>query len=798
MIYSKMSSGSLCRKYRLEEEIMKKTLAFLMAAIMLVLGIMVPVNAEETVPTGVYGTDFVKYGDINRDEDINATDALMALQCAVEKITLDETQLQVANVNADQSIDAVDALNILQLAVDILDQFDAGVYYIVNQQGGNENPPEPPAPVDGNFITLYDKNNSVNGAYVKDSSADTSFVVDAEQLQPLTIYRLAGTVLNKSTDEARLVYSLQGLINRDYGMDKDHSTLLYVLSSEDDNGWYTELTAKDTIMEVTKDETQELLKAVPVKDFDDFYNIFSGVIKQCGIVLWDGNVPATANVAATICGLDGYLPVLAESPLHKRLVEDGVEVKQSLVGLFKDGQKGQNIADTTIKSTGSAKNDAYRWALEKYFDRCTTGYLAYILDGAVTIKGYDAYEDHHLTAYGDAGSNCLQNHDYLIARRCFFFDLAPYAGEAACDDPAQKNGQAAHGTDYETMKAIFQARYDRANGAFGALMGFPPWWIKYTKHNNQGGQQDTWVEWLYCEIITCYNLAKEADAAHPCAMANGSVFYKYVPRQSQYTNNKKAENITFDKNTYYYTIYVGDYDSSAWLKQHIYNMWVKRGGDRNRGSVYLMWSINPNLSYRVPMIFDYMYENKTDMDYFAGGDGGAGYIIPSGLFHDQTLSYLKEKRPAGNAEAGQVFADYSKPFYKRFDMDITGFLINGANGDINKKIATCVNQYSPLGSFANHNQPGVLKYNGTYYVNCLTGIASTGAESSMYDFANKAIKKSQNFGAYRTVCHTPTQIKGNVTNFESYAAEKGMKVKYCDPYTYFNLLKQSGQGTEIK
>ena len=679
-------------------------------------------------------------------------------------------------------------------------EYDALVlqlYYDKDLVGGETQEPEIP-PLAENYITKYDKSNSVNGAYEKDTTADTSFVINNQGLAPNTMYLLTKAVFS-NVDHARLIYSLQGLLNRDFGMDAQHSTLLYSNGGEIDNGWLTEITKNGSILQ--KANQTEGLMPLQLSDFDSFYMIFREVIASCGIILWDGNVPATANVAATICGLDGYLPVLDQSPLHKKLVADGVPVKQSLVGMFKDGNKGQTIVGTSVKSTGSAKNDAYLWALEKYFPRCTTRYLAYTLDGAPTLKGYDAYENHPTALLDTASINCLANHDYLIARRCFFFDLAPYKGEAACDDPAQKNGLADYGTDNATMLKIYQARYDRANGEFGALMGFPPWWLKYTAFREQGSKAETWVEWLFCEYITCYNLAKEADAQAPASMSNGSVYYKYVPKQSSYTNNKTVQSLTFDKNTYYYTIYLGDYDSSAWLKEHMYNMWIKNGGDTKRGTLPLMWGINPNLSYRVPMIFDYLYENKSANDYFVGGDGGAGYVIPAGLFHDVTLSYMGEKRPSGNAAAGDIFAKYTKPFYERFDLDITGFLINGANGNISKNIATCVNQYSPIGSFANAASMGIYKYNGAYYVNCYTGIGTSGAASTMYSFANGGMSSyfsKKNFGAYRTVCHTPTQVANNVAEFSEYANGKGMKVQYCDPYTYFKLLKESGQGSTIR
>ncbi|MBR6549061.1 MAG: hypothetical protein IKT68_05895, partial [Clostridia bacterium] len=566
---------------------MKKSIALLLALLTMVSVLSVPAWAEG-MPAGEYGTDYIKYGDADLNQVIAASDALFVLQKVVGKVTATEHQMTVMDTDGNQVIAAVDALLILQFVVGKIDVFPAGEYYIIN--GGTQEPtPEPT----GNYILDYDKSNSVNGAYVEDPTADTSFKVDTGSLQPFTIYRAANGTIGSDVDKMRLFYSLQGLLNRDFGLDEDHTSMLYVTKQTSDTHWLDTATDDESILHASSSlGAPDGMSTVRVTTWDLFMTSFEDVIKSCGIILWDGNVPATANVAATICGLDGYLPVLAESDLHKDLVARGVPVKMSLVGKFANGKKGQKIADTNIASTGSAKNDAYLWALEKYFNRCSSKYLAYTLDGAPTLKGYTAYADHPTALLSDAGTNCLTNHDYLIARRCFFFDLAPYKGEAACDDPAQKNGQASAGVDNATMLKIFQARYDRAKGEFGFLMGFPPWWVKYTAHKNQGANAATWIEWLYCEYITCYNLAKEADAAHPAEMTNGSFYYKYVPSTKEYQHNKTEESISYNNNTYYYTIYVGDYDSSAWLKQHIHAMWAQRGGDKKRGTLPLMWSIN--------------------------------------------------------------------------------------------------------------------------------------------------------------------------------------------------------------
>ncbi len=775
---------------------MKRILSFLLVALM-VLSAVVTASAETADATqgvGTYGTDWVYYGDVNADKEINAKDALSVLKNAVGKEQFTDVQQKVADVNVDTTINAKDALDMLKLSVGKLGRFTAGVFYQITQLE-NSSVEE--------YIANYNKGNSVNNAYIKDTTADTSYSLDISDLDSATIYSISSGAWSNQADVAntddikRVIFSLQGLVNRDFGTDVNHTTLIYIAGGTDDNAWLKEMQQKGSIMySSTTDGVTEGMKTVKVNKYDAFIETFLPVLKKAGMILWDGNVPATANVAATICGLDGYLPVLKNSPLHKTLEAAGVPVKMDLYGKFKDGRKGQKITGTSVDSTGSAKNDAYLWAMEKYFDRCTSRYLGYTLDGAPTVKGYTSYTDNPIALSKQAGSNCLSNHDYLIARRAFFFDLAPYKGEAACDDPAQKNGKASIGTDYATMTKLFAKRYQRANGAFGALMGFPPWWLKYTAFDSQGSKGEVWNEWLFTEIITCYNMAKEADAAQPSFMYNGSLMYKYVPAAKSYQNNKKKENISFDKNTYYYAIYVGDYDSSAWLKQHIFNMWIRNGGDRHLKDTTLMWSINPNLSDRIPVVFEYMFKNKTDNQYFVGGDGGAGYVFPSALFQGSTLAYMGEKRP--NPDAGNAFAQFSKTYYDRFQMDITGFLINGQNGAINAKAASCINQYSPVGSFVNAGTMAINKYNGTYYVNCHVGIDKTNAQTTMYSFATTGMGRGLNFGAYRTICHTPSEIYGNVTKFATYAADKGMKVKYCDPYTYFDLLKQSGQGTEIR
>ena len=68
-------------------------------------------------------------GDVNKDENINANDALIALRAAVGKTQLDDASVIRADVNGDAAVNAKDALEMLQFAVQKRTQFSAAELY---------------------------------------------------------------------------------------------------------------------------------------------------------------------------------------------------------------------------------------------------------------------------------------------------------------------------------------------------------------------------------------------------------------------------------------------------------------------------------------------------------------------------------------------------------------------------------------------------------------------------------------------------------------------------------------------
>ena len=618
-------------------------------------------------------------------------------------------------------------------------------------------------------------------SYQPDHSADESFQITAEGLAENTIYLLQRSVLSGKDgfyekDAARFVFSLQGLINRDFR--RVHSSLVYFISGKSDEFWLQYM--------MQPQKTFERFHTKVIDTFDAFFTAFASQIAQCGMVLWDEQVPATSNVAATICGLDGYLPVRKcqeEDSFYTMLLHHRVVVKQDLCGMF----SGEGIIPgTDLASTGSQKCDAYLWALEKYMHRCSSRYIAYVVDGAGCVP------NNLISMCNDAASpfgNCICNHDYYLARRCFFFDLTCVDIEKPCDDPQQPLG-----TDLAVLKQILASRYQRANGAFGQILGFPPWWLKYTKHLNRGSLVATTVEWIYVTLVTAYNLAKEADAAQPCSMTNGSVYYQYQSSVPAFHNNRPAQKLTFDSKTKYFTYYVGDYDSSAWLKEHVYHFWTE---DKVRGQIPLMWSFNPNLSERVPMVFDFIYEQKTKNDFFASGDSGAGYIIPDGLYETNEMRVF----PDGEDE----WCNYCQYFFERFDLDITGFIING-NYPITPRILKLYNRFSSVGSFHGDSRRGkqLLLQDGVPYIHLNNGVS--GKPSRVDDCAKRMEEyafghmKQYNFSAYRTICDSPAEMAELTNRFITYAKERHPEYRFLlvDPYTFFDLIRQSGQGTVLE
>jgi hypothetical protein len=408
----------------------------------------------------------------------------------------------------------------------------------------------------------------------------------------------------------------------------------------------------------------------PVGTLEEALDIFHAAYK--GLVVYDSNVPATSNLASTAAGCEDLLPVRFDSApgsVFDRVVrKKGLPVKLWLVnpdGSPKFTGQGQ-IPGSGEPSTGSAKIDACRWAIRRYINSklCSPGIAAYYIDSF--------WLQHPLGA--GPTMHTLSNHDYFIARRAFFFDLSPWADEVPGDDPGQTLG-----LDRSALLEVMRAIYERSTGAVIKVGGFTPWPYKYTTHSRPPGRHEgVPTEWEYGRLISQFNGYMEADAAGLAAMANAS-FYQHYPRSQQYRqpNPKPAlaawqakGHVTAARKVaskLFLGHYVGDYDAPSWLYKAVPAFFR----DPLRGQVPLAWAFDPNLADRAPQALAYAYRRATTNDFFIAGDSGAGYLNPRAL----TL------RPESQLPSGlKAWTEHCRRYYQRWDMTITGFILDGAAG----------------------------------------------------------------------------------------------------------------------
>lgn len=485
-----------------------------------------------------------------------------------------------------------------------------------------------------------------------------------------------------------------------------------------------------------------------------------------GVVLWDPGVPATANVAATICGVEGWLPLRANAELYKRLVENGprLPVKMTLVGRF-DGSE-----------TGSAKCDAYRWAQREYLERgrCNDSLMAYYIDGYSQVPGQPGFQ------YPDLANAGLANADYYIARKAFFFDLSPWSDEAPVDDPRQKIG-----TDTETLRGLLAAIYQQNHGKkMTTVGGFVPWNLKYTNAGPAGSQHEPVpAEWTYAAILSSYNAIMDADALGLVCLANASA-YAHFPLQKHYRQNPRPAKRPLEPKTYV-LVYMGDYDSAAWLSSSISNVW----DDPARGTMPIAWAFNPNLADRVPYVFDYVYRTKTPNDWFIAGDSGAGYLNPNLLAGSRLGSGIPGALP--------LWIRHNKAYFKRFDYSITGFVINGFHGTMPLHVQKAYAQFSPDGVGMQLGFAQAL-VGGTPFLRHVSDIYPdpNNLDKTADEMARFAKPDKPQFLIYRMILQKASTLAAVRDRLSGKYPDQ--QWEFCDPYTFFDLYRRAQRHEHVQ
>ena len=570
--------------------------------------------------------------------------------------------------------------------------------------------------------------------------------------------------VREAWDALHLAASLQGIVNR------KGPRLFIRFMAETDDFWFTWCTSGSG-----------WLAKRPVERFSGIDGLFRLVERFAGefagVVSYPEKPFALSNVASTVAGVEGRLAIREdadEKSLYHRFM--------ALPGRPRDELKlGGMPIRPKAGSCGSAKNDAYRWAKERYLDagRCGASFMAYYID---------AYYLTGPLAGGVISNSTLSNHDFYIANAAFFFDLDVWGDERPNDEPDQPLGR-----DCETLLSLLKTQHGRAGGANFIIGGFPPWAWKYADPQHRqnapdGRRHPVATEWEYCKTISSFNGIKDADALGYSGIANAS-FYRFYPLKARYPQPAPASSearlrelgaLDADGKVVeriYLTWYMGDYDAAAWLNRFAPVWWA----DPAHGRTMCSWAFDPILAVRVPQAVDYVRTHAGTNDYFISGDNGFGYLAPSALSAPRMDSSIPDGWSAWSA--------LNRAAYEKFDLGITGFIIDPGRNPSDRRVAREYAAFSREGFVYDEGQPaGEPRLEaGVPYVRMYTDLYGEPPQASAELADRFAREPGMRFFMVRTILKSPTW---HAETARLLREKTGDRVCVVDPRSFFELARR--------
>ncbi len=482
---------------------------------------------------------------------------------------------------------------------------------------------------------------------------------------------------------------------------------------------------------------------------DDLASLAGDRLK--GTVIWDPAVPATANVATTIAGVEDAV-VLSPELADRYLGKWGIPVTMDLRGKF-DGSE-----------TGSAKNDAYRWAIREYLAK-----------GKCTSRLVCLYED---SADTRAGGNTVYvvTRDWPVMRRAFVFDLSPWGDERPGDDPDQPLG-----TDKATYEMMLAELLKQSAGAhMTELVGFFP----FQKYSNIPGHASAHdpvpTEWETVWLISPYNCYQNTVAGD----CYNQSFHNQAPLSPLKQHRPKADTKVEAKS--YVCFLMADYDSA----QPLYDFLPKHWDDPKRGEIPLCWGVNPNLLESYPDIIEHMYKTATPNDVIQSDASAAGYMNPNrvrpqylDLFtrHNRRFFKMADMTMAPMVLDWDEPSDAVKDAFAQFAPDGLATIVMDLHHTGGKPPKTHLWKGMPVTELLNHT--------------CNYSSAEQTAEA-MYGVMRQRKPGDPGFYFFRIVWVSPSTVIGAVDTLRETHPELDFEV--VGPYDFFSKLKAHLAGRGVK
>ena len=546
--------------------------------------------------------------------------------------------------------------------------------------------------------------------------------------KPLYIYTLAQDSTAESYDEAMAVACLQGIINR-------AGPEVYVLSRNDTRPRYwLDLLSRDGRWLQGREQK-------PLEDLNALRALAGERLK--GAVIWDPAVPASANVATTIAGVEDGV-VLSPEFAERYLKRWQLKVLADLRGQF------------TGAETDSKKNDAYRWAIREYLakGRCSAHLLC-------------LFEDPYSTrARGDIGY--VLTRDWAVKNRAFVFDVSPWGDEKPLDDPNQQLG-----LDLETYKLILNETLRHSAGKqMTELTGF----FAFSKYANmpdhKSAHEPVPTEWESVWLMSPYNCYQNTISS---SCFNQSL-HSQAPR-TRLQQHRAPKKMALE-NKAYLCILMADYDSATPLYDFLPNHWHNAA----RGTIPLAWGLNPNLLETYPDLIAYFYSTASPADTFTADASAAGYMNPNRV--------RKEYLP--------LFVKHNRQFFRAADMDLAPMVLDWDQPSAEVKNA--FRQFAPSGLATIvmdlHGTGGRLPepqvWKGMPVIELINNACNFAGTEQTADLVSGAIRDRGNkvpgFYLFRMVWVNPQDVVETLAALRRKRPDLNFEV--LDPHTFFALFTE--------
>lgn len=482
---------------------------------------------------------------------------------------------------------------------------------------------------------------------------------------------------------------------------------------------------------------------------DDVINQFKNEIS--GIVAWDPKVDATVNVATTAAGVENTPAVMYGGKLYNKLIGPpyNITVNRNLNGQF----------------TGvNAKTDAYYWAKANFLDTASEDQCKTM---SILEDGYSRTPDRI------AEDSQVSSRDYLVKNRAFVFDLSPWSDEKPNDAPEQTLGN-----DYNCFTSIMQAGQNKWGNKWPIeVIGFTPWWHKYTTFDGKSAVHDTVsTEWKDAEILSTYG-ASITQIGDTFGSSNAS-FHSWAPYPVKLPPQEAPARKSLENKTYI-CYFNGDHDGST-INHSFNNAW----NDPRRGQIPIGWGIVPGIIKDFPDLYSYIRDTATRNDYFWAGSSGAGYSNP------------------GYIDSG-VWKKFNEYYYDRAGYTMTGFILNGNAGTVTDTLESMYRDFSGDGitGLTQHTQdPDFDVRNGNVAVaSILTDIHRADVDAAVNAIYNITAGlpnpgSQPNFIVARSSFAFPSTLE--MVHKKLLALYPQYNYEAVDPYTLFSLVRQKVLGQQ--